>query len=444
MRFLLPAIVALLVLPAAAQARWEPVTDAGASNTDEVGLARTPDGRLHVAWRRQPDATSYELNHTIISPGGVVDGGGQLLAQGWAGIGSPTLVRTASGQLQLYAAAQRSIDAADPIQSLARWTSDDDGDSWELTPGDVATGAGFADPVGGAVGADGATPYVAWGTTYGLFVHRGADPSTPAANLQGADCCGYEPSLALSGSVLDAAWYSNASGREGVWAQAIDQATGAPSGSAMRMPGTADSVAPDQRIGLAATASGVFAAYPGGGPGARTLLVWRVGAGAKTVAKDVEGLRVPAISTTPDGRLWVTWTARGRVFARRSDRTDTRWGATTSIPVLPGTATVYKLAANAQAGVLDVLAGFEPTGGRGVQTFYSRLRPGLSLAARRAHGKVELTVTDAGDPVAGARVTLAGRHGVTDAAGTATITTRHSGRASATKAGYVRATSRVR
>jgi hypothetical protein len=85
-RSLLPAValVAMLCLPGAAHAKWDPVTTPGASNTDEVGLLRTPDNQLHVAWRRQPDATSYELDHTVIAPDGAV-GAAQVIASGWAG-----------------------------------------------------------------------------------------------------------------------------------------------------------------------------------------------------------------------------------------------------------------------------------------------------------------------------------------------------------------------
>ncbi|HEY6891278.1 MAG TPA: hypothetical protein VI300_25965, partial [Solirubrobacter sp.] len=222
-RALLPAaaLAAALCLPGVAHAtspgHWDPVTTPGASNTDEVGLLRTPDNRLHVAWRRQPDATSYELDHTVVAPDGAV-GAAQVIASGWAGIGSPALARTAAGQLELVTAAQHSIDAGDPIQNVAHFTSFDGGGSWVPTPSDVATGAGFADPMSALVGIDGATPFFAWATSAGLFVHRGTDPAVPAANLQGAGCCAYEPTLAADASAgrLGVAWYSNAGGQEGV------------------------------------------------------------------------------------------------------------------------------------------------------------------------------------------------------------------------------------
>jgi hypothetical protein len=57
--------------------------------------------------------------------------------------------------------------------------------------------------------------------------------------------------------------------------------------------------------------------------------------------------------------------------------------------------------------------------------------------------KVKLRVTDAGDPVAGADLSVGGQRATTGATGRATITVQagHSLAASATKTGYVPATS---
>ncbi|HEY6886737.1 MAG TPA: hypothetical protein VI300_03120, partial [Solirubrobacter sp.] len=76
------------------------------------------------------------------------------------------------------------------------------------------------------------------------------------------------------------------------------------------------------------------------------------------------------------------------------------------------------------------------------------LRPGLTLAVTAGpihqHArKVELHVTDAGDPVPGARVTAGGKHATTGPSGRATLTVAagHPLAATASKAGYVPATS---
>jgi hypothetical protein len=126
------------------------------------------------------------------------------------------------------------------------------------------------------------------------------------------------------------------------------------------------------------------------------------------------------------------------------------------VPARNGTGTVFKLAANAQAGVLDVLGAFEG-GGPGVQTWATQLRPGLTLTAAPARlaiggrGKhaVTLKATDAGVPVAGAKVTLAGVSATTGRGGTATLAVgpfahRTTLTARVVKDGYVAATAAVK
>ncbi|MBV9604607.1 MAG: hypothetical protein JO027_05860, partial [Solirubrobacterales bacterium] len=158
-----------------------------------------------------------------------------------------------------------------------------------------------------------------------------------------------------------------------------------------------------------------------------------------------------------DGRLWVAWSANGRIWAARSNRARTRWGAVTSIRVEPGTQTVYNLATSAQTGVLDLLAAFSPSSTGGVQTWHSQIDPGLTITTRPSRPAVHpgagvtlrVQVSDAGSPVSGAAVSGAGHRGRTGARGTLTITLGPFAhpttlRISATKRGYASATAAVR
>jgi hypothetical protein len=464
------AVLALLLaLPGGALAttpgHWDPVTSADGANIDQVATLRTPDGQLHVIWHRKTPGNSAnaDLMQTVIAPNGTV-GAPQTLETNWAGIGDPAIVPASDGQLLVFAAAQRSIDSSDPIQNVALWSSGDGGASWALSPADVAKGAGFSDPMAAVIGSDAATPFFAWSTTFGLFVHRGTDASVASGNFHdaaGMGCCGYYPGVALDSTAgqLVVAWYALVSQGNGVYAQQVDEATGNPTGSLMRMPGTADSVSPLQRVGVAARPGkpGVFVVYGGGGVNETKVLLWRFGApGSTELAGGAAMLREPAIAATTDGRLWVAWTSKNRIYARRSNPAVTKWGATTSIPARKGTGTVFKVALDAQAGALDVFGAFEPTGGSTVQTWHSQMQPGLTLTASpsklKAGGsahKVTLKVTDAGSPVKGATVKLAGKSAKTGAGGSASITLgpfRQAQllRARATKAGYVAATMSVR
>jgi hypothetical protein len=44
-------VLALVAPPAADAAVWRQVTASGGASIDQVGLVRTSDGVLHVAWR---------------------------------------------------------------------------------------------------------------------------------------------------------------------------------------------------------------------------------------------------------------------------------------------------------------------------------------------------------------------------------------------------------
>jgi hypothetical protein len=463
--------LALLVLAPAAAAQaiapghWDPVTAANGVNIDQVATVRTPDANLHVIWHHHTSASTDSLVQSVISPNGHI-GAAHEIASGWAGVGDAVILRDNAGRLLVIAPATRGTSATDPLDSIAQWTSTDGGGNWALTPTPVATGAGFADPLGGALGPDGATPFFAWTTTDGVFVHRGSDPPTTSVNLEqsaGFACCGYEPGVALDSSTgaIVVAWYALINQGNAVYARSIDPATNTPIANTVRMPGTLNSVTPDQRVGLTGRPGkpGVYAAYNGGGASQSTVLLWRFGSSsAITLASDhTTELRDPAIAATPDGRLWVAWSAKGRIWARRSNPSATQWGAVTSIPVRLGTGTVFKLALDATTGPLDVFGGFAPQSGSGVQTWHSQILPGLTLTVSPAKlslvkgkkGTVKLTVADAGVGVQGAKVTLAGHSAKTNKNGKAKLKVGPVGATKsftivATKTGYATASVRIR
>jgi hypothetical protein len=469
--FVYLTLLASALAPAVARAtvpgHWDPVTAPTGANIDQVALLRTPGGSLHVVWHQDPPGSDVgtALMHTVIAPTGEV-GPAQTIVSGWAGIGDAAIARDTEGHLLLFAPATRSTSGLDPLQSIEQWTSPDDGASWTLSPQPIAMDGGFADPLGGFLGPDGATPFVAWGTSDGLMVHRGTDETVPNANLQSAagfSCCGIDPGVALDGATgtVVVAWYAIVAQGNAVYARTVDPSTGQPIGTTLQMPGTTGTNTPNQHVGLAGVPGhpGVWAVYTGGGVLSTKILVWKVGDAAATTiaAKRTGGFRTPAISVTPDGRLWVAWSANGRISAARSNRARTRWGAVTSIPVKRGTQTMYNLATSAETGVLDLLAAFSPSSTGGVQTWHSQIDPGLTITARPRGPKVHLgasvtvtvTVSDAGSAVPGATVTVGGHRGHTSARGTLTIklgpftraTTLH---VAAAKQGYASATAAVR
>ena len=77
----------------------------------------------------------------------------------------------------------------------------------------------------------------------------------------------------------------------------------------------------------------------------------------------------------------------------------------------------------------------------GTGFFHAHLLAQLTVHAAAAHGKVTVSVRDAGDPVAGASVAVGGRHLKTGTSGTVTLTLRPGPySAHVTASGYATAT----
>src|SRR5262249_2670190 len=155
----------------------------------------------------------------------------------------------------------------------------------------------------------------------------------------------------------------------------------------------------------------------------------------RTVATGTEIEDVNA-SAGPDGRIWMMWHDHSskRIYAKRSNRAATRFGATVSVRPPAGTSTIRKLAGEGSPGGLDVLASLAAPGS--LATWHTQLLPPLSLACAGKRS-IACSVTDAGDPVEGARVEVGGKTFVTDARGRVTAhVARGAANVVAAKAGY--------
>src|SRR5437763_99779 len=107
------------------------------------------------------------------------------------------------------------------------------------------------------------------------------------------------------------------------------------------------------------------------------------------VVKDDASYSGDTSATVAGGTFWQTWATSGglwvhrgangapKVYARRSDPTVTHWGETGSVKPPPGATDGWKLDADAQSAVVDVLGAF--TVGGSIATWHTQLRPGLTL-----------------------------------------------------------------
>lgn len=436
----------------ASAAPWKRLTTPDGSSTDQVGLARTGDGVLHVAWHHPTGPNTEDLNHTVITRAGRI-GATSPIQSGWTGFTNTALV-VEPGGLRAFWGGFRTTDSSDPQRETNTALSPDGGASWALQPGQVnPSGAqSYGSSHAATVRGDGSTMQ-AFAGTLGTWVHAGLSPATPNINFMAGRQYGNDPNLATDATNRTVmAWYSNATGLLGVLAQDVN-ADGSPGPGPLTMPGTgAMNVGMLSRTPLVARRGGGFyVAYPTPG-GVR---VWRVGASRAPVVARIDNSPAVAIAAAGGGRIWVLWTkgfGDPDVLARRSNKGATTLGATVNAGHPQNAMQAYQLDANAAGNTLDVLANFNIGSASDAVTSYRRLKPGLTLKAspgRLRKGKpteVRFTVRDAGDAVRGARVKVGGRSGTTNSKGRVRLTlrSRRAVRAKATRTGYTAATKRLR
>jgi len=445
-RLLLVAALMLVAAPTAEAAPWRQVTASGGASIDQVGIVRTSDGVLHVAWHKGGD-----LNHTRIEPDGRI-GATAPIQSGWTGHMDAALTAVPGG-IRVVWGAIRSTNSSDPNQDLNTALSTDGGASWALTPGSIIPrGAQAYGSDASATTLPNGTVLQAWAGTLGTWVHAGLSPATPNVDYQGPlGQYGYNPGIAAdaSGRAM-MAWFSSGAGRLGVIAQAVG-ANGAPAGAAMTMPGSQVMVGGGSLaktpIVARAKGGGFYVAYALGYPTANQVRVWRVGAGSARLLARTEANSQVTLAADPNGRLWVVWSdgtfGETHVLAARSNPEATEFGAPVDAGAVRDAHSTYSVDASATSNALDILALFGTGNSSGGATYATRIRPGLTLKARRRAGRVTFTVTDAGDPVRGANVRLGAHSGRTDGRGRVTLAFKR-GQAKVTAAGYAPAKRRIR
>jgi hypothetical protein len=450
---------AVLIFPATALCRagsakdasarfWTRLTATTGRNTDEVAEARTADGTLHVIWLRK-NGVGSDLVHTAIDKDGHVSGSPSTILTAWPTLNNPALV-VAGGKLRALFGGQRSTDARDPYSAGALYTatSDATGAAWTLEPGAKApSNSVYASPTGATVAKDG-TIVTAWAISFALDAHIGLDPHQPDLKLE-TRCCTYQPSLATDSETGEVVleWYSNISKANGLYAQTLLPSQG----TAVYVPGSAsesrtESLSADQRVGITARrgAPGIYMGYCSGYPACQTVNVWPYKAEKPMVVERAPGARFANITAGPEGRLWVMWMRSGHLFAARSNRAATRFGPPVTVLPPHGTDYIWKVGGEGSLGPLDLLASMT-VASQGLATWHTRVLPPLTLTAspRRfvaAQGaKVDFAVTDVGDPVPGAKISVAGKTLTTDAEGRASLAFPRG-----TKAGAVTATATMK
>jgi hypothetical protein len=375
----------------------------------QLGLARSQDGVLHVIWNR--GATGTSIFETRISPAGTAAGTSTVMS-GWNGNGGLALLVMPDKSLRLFASGTGGINT---------FTAPAAGRSWSLQSG-TFWGAAIAEASGviGATLTKDGQPVTAWRGN----AAEGVPPaSIPQAGYQGGMDESHLATDAATGAVV-LEGETNA-GQGGVYVQQILPSRGPHVVLPPIWKDFGDGVT--GRIG----APGVYVAYADG----TAVRLYRYGGASKTIARGAFWSATTCAG--PEGRLWVAWADHSNaLFVTRSNRSASGLEPVQKLRAPSGPGLSF-LQCEGSSGPADL---FADNGG----FFHTHVLARMSLIARAAKTKVTISARDAGDPVSGVKITVAGKHLKTDAHGLASLALRAgSYSAAAAAAGYAPASTRV-
>jgi hypothetical protein len=417
---------------APACAGWRVIAANQPSGISQIGLQRTADGVLHLAWVRPASSRSAgnaALFTTAIEPGGQL-GQRSTIASGWSEIGDADLVRAPGGKLEVFFNAQHSGSPSDPLDGLISAFGNTSGATWGTPFLVTSKDSAYAGTPSVALTPQ-EVPLESWAnpTAYPV-VHRALDPSTGDYLAAGQ---GEGPNLATdtrSGATV-LAWYGFRT--PGIFVQLVDAGSGSPIGAAHQLSNSShdSSDFSGRRLPLVARpGGGLFVAADTGTFGVpREVRLWKLGGGSVRLASSSQyGFHNAALAAGSDGRVWVAWTRdhTAGIFVRGSNPSLTGWSPTRRISI-PAGVDVTELDADARAGRLDLIARFRPVSATQISLQATQVTPGLTLTAqpqtfsRRQRTTVRFTVTDGGTPVPGAIVQVGGSQAKTNASGTASL-----------------------
>jgi hypothetical protein len=449
----------------AAVSKWTKISTNTSLSIASAGLFRTADGMLHVAWARQDGGSNFSLNYSTVGPNSTLKNTGTIV-KGWTGISFyPRLVAGPSGGIRAVFTGGNGVSGSPyDLGAMYSATATSAGTTWNLVKGSMSHSTIVPETDTSATTQSTGTPVASWPGGSGVAFHVGADPNTPATKLDGTvavssgpDAVGTTLARETDGSVW-VAWFTESFESDmGYWVDKITPTQAAKTEAPGSGSPSLSNNQPHQSVAFAAGAKGGgYLAYcvPTATIACAHIALWKVGAATATTVpgSSTQTAAHVAIAAAPGGHLWVLWydTSQNKIHVIRSNAAVTKFGPGQTIAAPPSTSVLYGLQAEGSQGPLDVVAlVLQTTGGSTPSYWDIQLLPKLTLAgspATVAPGKVvTFTVTDVGDPVAGATVTFLGKNATTNSSGVATVTvptgtTAGSYKATAAKNGYTSAT----
>ncbi len=414
-------------------------------NIDEPTTGRIGN-QLQVIWKAQtsPELTAY-YTAVVGLDGATVTPAREILSNWVSLIGNPRLIRVNGQQFLAFSGLQSTTTGAPNTSGAEYAATSQDGLTWAVSPGALSSSTSAYVGVGNdAVDYNGSPVWVGnAGTTSGLNWHVGVAQTDPApigtdSTYRLAGCCGYNAATAKDQSTgaVYAAFYSNSSapGENGIWTGQILPNQGPftrAAGSATDYNGTVSSIEPGQRVAMVArNGGGVYVAYKLGYPDVTGIRILNVASGATLDVPNSAGASRISLSAGTGGRLWVAWTSGGAVKTAHTNTAVTVVGAVGDLGAPTGSQALWKVAANSAAFSpeladenVDIVATSGSADGQ-VNVWHAQaLRTlGLEAPARVGrNGSINVIVTDAGEPVGGVRVKVAGDSATTDSSGRARL-----------------------
>jgi hypothetical protein len=388
-------------------------------------FVRTTDGTLHIV-RPTSDNGAQGLSEDAISPSGAIQAPVTALSTDW-GASVPGLLTLPNGSLEAF------FGAAEPGTSDASaWgiTSPDGGNTW-TAPVDIRSGPleDLAYSAEFRAEMSGTTPVLILTVAGTMVVQQGLGQNTPTYQVtNSSDGFASDADAAVdAGTGQVVASWDSVQTNGGDYIQTVAPSAGTPD----KVPGQGRDY---EVIAGRDKGPGVFGAYTTDDTHVRLL---RYGGG--TVAVGSLASVTPAalgVATGIDGRIWVMWGSdNGNIAVTRSNKAVTRFEPIQHLS--DKIVTLFHLAGDGRLGPLDLLADqladtnpLLPAG-----AYHARVLPELSAAVKvqtitavenkkkvvTGHA-LTVTVTDAGDAVKGATVTVKGHTKKTNGSGVAKIT----------------------
>ena len=403
-------------------------------------MGRSSDQALHVVWKTERGVDEF-YRHVRISPNGIIGAVDDVFPTSADALSvDPKLVRNGSG-LEL-------VFTRLPEGTFLTSTAPAAGTPWSdpVVLGDEERDIGQYGIGAGRLADDRLVASTALNDA--LYWHVEGETITSTLVLPGHSIIGQN--LAVD-RVTGQAWsaYYNQGSANGVWAVPLEPSVGTPRLAPGSVDADGNSLAPDQQVAIAAPRDGgVFAAYCVGYPTCTRARIWRLGSTRVLNVPRSRGVEEIALAPGENGRMWLVWYREPtrHLYAARTNADGTAIGRPLDLGRPGGDDTfVFGISVNGAVDRADITVVTSDASNR-QQVWYGRALPTLKIRAtpRRWDGdavqRVRFTVTDAGDPVRGARVRAAGEVCRTNRAGRCTLTIgpMDAGRirARAAKAGY--------